>query len=180
MAWKTPRDWTAYETPTAAIMNADLRDQLNALSTHAHSGAAGDGSAFAGSTWTSTWSASGTAPSIGNGSLAGSYQQIGKLVIATFRFAPGTTTTFGTGQYSWSLPVTAQSANVTAAYANVFDASFGTFGGGCHLTSTTAFSVWFDNAPAYPGAPSYVCGQTSPMTWVNGDYLEATLVYEAA
>ena len=45
MAWKTPRDWTAYETPTAAIMNADLRDQLNALSTHTHSGAAGDGSA---------------------------------------------------------------------------------------------------------------------------------------
>lgn len=31
MAWKTPRTWVAGEVPTAAIMNAHVRDNLNAL-----------------------------------------------------------------------------------------------------------------------------------------------------
>ncbi len=43
MAWSTPRTWVAGETPTAAQFNAHVRDNLTALSTHAHSGAAGDG-----------------------------------------------------------------------------------------------------------------------------------------
>lgn len=31
MAWTTPRTWVAGEVPTAAIMNAHVRDNLNAL-----------------------------------------------------------------------------------------------------------------------------------------------------
>ena len=43
MAWTTPRTWTDGEIPTAAVLNTHIRDNLNALSTHTHSGAAGDG-----------------------------------------------------------------------------------------------------------------------------------------
>ena len=43
MAWTTPRTWTDGEIPTAAILNTHITDNLNALSTHTHSGAAGDG-----------------------------------------------------------------------------------------------------------------------------------------
>ena len=44
MGWTTPRDYVANEVLTAAILNVDHRDNLDVLSTHAHSGAAGMGS----------------------------------------------------------------------------------------------------------------------------------------
>ena len=48
MAWTTPIDWSdASDVPsgivTAAMLNANVRENLNALSGHAHSGSAGDG-----------------------------------------------------------------------------------------------------------------------------------------
>jgi hypothetical protein len=45
MAWTTPRDWTGISNDivTAAMLNVDLRDNLGVLSTHAHTGAAGQG-----------------------------------------------------------------------------------------------------------------------------------------
>ena len=43
MAWTSPRTWVAGNVLTAAQLNVDVRDNENALSTHAHGGAAGDG-----------------------------------------------------------------------------------------------------------------------------------------
>ena len=43
MAWTAPRTWVADEIVTAALLNAQLRDNLLVLSTHAHTGAAGMG-----------------------------------------------------------------------------------------------------------------------------------------
>lgn len=43
MAWTTPATWTVGEVPTAAKMNTQVRDNLNALGQHAHTGADGDG-----------------------------------------------------------------------------------------------------------------------------------------
>ena len=48
MAWTTPRDWTSNEIVTASILNTDQRDNLNVLSTHAHTNAAGQGSSTLG------------------------------------------------------------------------------------------------------------------------------------
>jgi hypothetical protein len=45
MSWKEPKTWVDQETPTATDFNTEIRDNLNALSTHSHTGAAGDGSA---------------------------------------------------------------------------------------------------------------------------------------
>ena len=46
MAWTTPLDWTGITNNivTAAQLNQQVRDNMNVLSTHAHSGAAGMGS----------------------------------------------------------------------------------------------------------------------------------------
>lgn len=44
MAWTAPKSWTSTMV-TAAILNTHVRDNLSVLSTHAHSGAAGMGSA---------------------------------------------------------------------------------------------------------------------------------------
>ena len=47
MAWTTPRDWTgiSQDIVTAAMLNVDVRDNLNVLSAHQHTGAAGQGGA---------------------------------------------------------------------------------------------------------------------------------------
>ena len=45
MAWTTPRDWTgiADDIVTAGMLNVDLRDNLTVLSSHSHTGSAGQG-----------------------------------------------------------------------------------------------------------------------------------------
>ena len=47
MVWTTPLDWTGItnDIVTAAQLNQQLRDNLNVLSSHTHTGAAGMGSA---------------------------------------------------------------------------------------------------------------------------------------
>lgn len=59
-------------------------------------------------TYSVAWTAGTTNPTIGNGSLYGSYIQIGKTVNFRVAVVFGTTTTFGSGAYSISLPVTAK------------------------------------------------------------------------
>lgn len=41
--WDTPRTWVANEVPTAAVMNAAIRDQQVVIGVHAHDGSAGEG-----------------------------------------------------------------------------------------------------------------------------------------
>lgn len=93
MAWTTPRTWVAGEVVTAALLNTHLRDNLNAVSGIWQS-------------WTPTWSTTGTAPSVGNGTFTCSYTQIGKTVHYRMHFVMGSTTTYGTGTWLFSLPVT--------------------------------------------------------------------------
>lgn len=91
-----PRTWVVGETVTAALMNQEIRDQLNSM--------------FAAwTTFTPTWTASTTNPTIGNGTLSGRYMKIGRTVICEINTIAGSTTTFGSGNYNWLLP--AQAAN---------------------------------------------------------------------
>ena len=55
--------------------------------------------------YTPSWTASGTAPSIGNGSITGYYTRSGALVTAYITLSYGTTTTGGTGSWRFSLPL---------------------------------------------------------------------------
>lgn len=47
MVWTTPRDWTGItnDIVTSSMLNVDIRDNMNVLSTHTHTGAAGQGGA---------------------------------------------------------------------------------------------------------------------------------------
>lgn len=56
-------------------------------------------------TYTPAWTAATTAPALGNGTITGRYTQIGKTVYVAVMLAAGTTTTFGSGVYKFSLPV---------------------------------------------------------------------------
>ena len=52
MAWTSPLTWTS-SMVTATIMNAQIKSNLDVLTSHAHSGAAGNGSStLSGTTFT--------------------------------------------------------------------------------------------------------------------------------
>ena len=79
MAWTTPRDWTYGDIPTAALFNTHIRDNLNALSTHTHSGAAGDGSAALSGVDTITFADQGSTPSAPGSSKINIFSESGVL-----------------------------------------------------------------------------------------------------
>ncbi|MFI8531809.1 hypothetical protein ACIGMX_16405 [Streptomyces aquilus] len=94
-----PRTWIVGEVVSAATMNQEIRDQFNSM--------------FA--AWTSytpTWTSTSTAPAIGNGTLTGRYMKIGRTVIVEINLIAGGTTTFGTGNYSFSLPVQSAASGI--------------------------------------------------------------------
>jgi len=74
--------------------------------------------------YTPIWSTTGTAPSIGNGSVFGYYSKIGRTVSIRGSIYGGSTTTYGTGDYYVTLPFTAA---VTGVPAGSF-AHIGTWG----------------------------------------------------
>src|SRR5881409_1184368 len=95
-----PRTWVVGEVVSAAIMNQEIRDQFNSM--------------FAAwTTYTPTWTSSGTAPALGNGTITGRYMKIGRTVICHINMTSGSTSTYGTGNYNWSLPF--QAANAGAS-----------------------------------------------------------------
>ena len=97
MAWVAYRTWVAGETVTAAQMNQDVRDNGNIIAAVGITGW---------TAYTPTWGSSGTQPVLGNGTAAGEYCQFGKFFSAAFSVVAGSTSTFGTGNYSFVLPVT--------------------------------------------------------------------------
>jgi hypothetical protein len=62
MAWTTPKTWADGDIPDADDLNTHIKDNLNVVSTHAHSGAAGDGSADLSGLDTETFDNQGSTP----------------------------------------------------------------------------------------------------------------------
>jgi len=125
--------------------------------------------------WTSftpTWTGSVTNPAIGNGTLTGAYIQIGKTVIYKGKMTAGPTTTFGSGDYRMSLPVTAKE-NLGIGSAYFLDTGTAQYSAGCRIAATT-YIVF----PYHAG--SYVARSTNPFTWASDDMIEWTITYEAA
>jgi hypothetical protein len=133
--------------------------------------------------WTSytpTWTSSGTAPVIGNGSMVGYYNKVGRLVTAKIAMEGGTTTTFGTGTYSFSLPVTAAVTGIAAAnFAHT----------GTWVMNDSGVSYYVVGAIIIQSAPTVVqgvvngtanfLGATAPATWTASSSFACTITYES-
>ncbi len=120
-------------------------------------------------TYTPNWTAATTNPAIGNGSISGSYLKVGKLVTAYISIAMGSTTTFGSGKWFFSLPTTVGTGFTGAVVAE----SAGTgFSGGFTLNASPTFAV-------IPNGP-YEFDATHPQVWKNGDTLQITHSYKEA
>lgn len=122
--------------------------------------------------YTPTWTAGTTNPSIGNGTLSGRYIQIGKLVYCQFTMRAGSTTTFGSGIWRFSYPV---APNTT--YANLYQVGsiYALDDGAANYNGITQYA-----GATYMGliiSGNWVSA-TAPFTWANGDVLEVNVIYE--
>lgn len=128
--------------------------------------------------WTSytpAWTSAGTQPALGNGTIAGRYRKVaeGDWVYAEFKLTMGSTTTFGTSFYSFSLPLTASAtgaANATGA-ALILDSGTQDRMATCKMETTTTVQVV---------TASGTITNTSPQTFATGDVIRWEILYEPA
>lgn len=122
--------------------------------------------------YTPVWTTTGTAPSLGNGTLTGRFQQVGNTVHFTLNFTAGSTTTFGTGDFRFSLPVaTVGVSPVFLGFCNVAD-NAQQRGLWTKLITSTTFEMYdmTDN----------IVYALSPGAWADGDTLSINGTYEIA
>lgn len=122
------------------------------------------------------WTAATANPAIGNGTILSGYVIRGSWVTATVRIVMGTTTTFGTGAYSFSLPIPCRAGYSWNGSALLNDSSAALFYlGTSHINAESAVASTFS---IYPNAGT-VLAPTSPFTWASSDQLLATISYPA-
>lgn len=126
--------------------------------------------------WVPAWSATGTAVSIGNGLFVGRYMQDGKSVVAKFTITAGTTTTYGTGNYQFSFPVTPHASFVAEDAMGVCSWRRSARGAGTLVYAGVGIAL-----VAMGGASGGTLSQTTPGSWASGDVIcSGTFSYEAA
>lgn len=118
--------------------------------------------------YTPVWSSSGTAVSLGNGTITGDYLQVGAMVWVRIVLTMGSTTTYGTGFYRLSLPATPTTDSLIPGYVD--DTSVARR---YRLVAriTTASASGDNMRMACDDGTSGGVGQTTPITWATGDTL---------
>jgi hypothetical protein len=128
-----------------------------------------------------TWTASGTAPAIGDAAVTARFARLGKFVHAYGRITFGAGSTFGTGNWSFALPVAASASAITAQLSGpvfLYDSSANAMG--LAFVSITGALVMTTEYPATWLGTFTQAGQLTPWTWAAGDILEWNILYEAA
>lgn len=153
---------------TAAQLNVDIRDNMNA------------GFAVGVTRWsayTATWTSTGTAPAIGNGVHDSTYCRIGMLVVCSQSVILGSTSTVGTGNYLFALPVAAQDVTSNRVFGS---GSYHDATGNVYITSpiiSTSTTVYYHY---HGGGVGVVLAAAVPVVPANGDQYAGVPVYEAA
>lgn len=129
--------------------------------------------------YTPAWTSSGVAPAIGNGTASGRYIQLGKHVHCQGTVSFGSTSTFGTGDYYFSLPVAPSGSQAGTRYGLVTGYHSGSFFFGVgDFQAGSTFRILY--SAAYPTGALTLLGAAAPWTWANGDEFQFNLSYEAA
>jgi hypothetical protein len=140
-----------------------------------------------GAAWTSytpVWTAVTTDPAIGNGTIQGKFCQVNKLVVARINIIFGSTTTFGSGNFLFNYPVTANGPlgnnERLLSSGQYLDSSTGNSYFAIaryNSSSTTDFLVQvFSNA----SQAVQLMSPTVPFTAANNDAMQLNFCYEVA
>lgn len=143
------------------VLAADLESMADAL----------DALNDAWTTYVPVWTTSGTAPALGNGILLGWYQRVGHYVVMSITFIPGTTSTFGTGEFVFSAPVVSNSFDATGA-AILLDSLTTRYSASCNISGGTS------SVQVVAGSSNYVHA-TNPYTWAANDAIRLQVHYQA-
>ncbi|WP_406298055.1 hypothetical protein OG948_21225 [Embleya sp. NBC_00888] len=138
-------------------------------------------STLAPSTW-GAWTAytpvlAGGGASLGNGSLVGAWSRVGRLITARVAFTLGSTTTQGSGYWTFTLPVQAaavSSGHAGLGHAMATDAGTAIYQGIAFVSGGASDMSAFSNAQGSPWGPA------RPFTWGTNDSLTLLATYEAA
>jgi len=123
------------------------------------------------SAYTPVWASSGTQPVLNNGTLTGFYRQIGQTVNFRMTLLMGSTTTFGTGTYSITIPV-ATSLTGQVLPCNLNDAS--------SIPNVAMAIINISTTMIFYGQGSAATSNTVPITWASGDQIVVCGTYEVA
>ncbi|MEU2143627.1 hypothetical protein ABZ741_04850 [Streptomyces globisporus] len=160
-----PRLWIVGEVVSAAIMNQEIRDQFNSMFD-------------AWTSYTPTWTSSGTNPSLGNGSITGRYMKVGRTCTASILLTTGSTTTYGSGTYLFGLPFTAAAAVVSCLGPARLSGTDTWLGHMLLGSGSIAANITF-NASATNARGANMSG-TVPETLAAGAQIRATITYQTA
>lgn len=149
-------------TPTAAwgdILNANFAEL---------------GAAWTAFTPAMTFSGGGSL-TIGNGTIAGAYRQIGKTLDVNISLVVGSTTSFGTNDWRFTLP-----NSLTSAARRQCGSAFGNDVGTAFRTGV----AWVEPSTTYIAIVSHgaatAWSTTAPHTWANTDQLAISATIEVA
>lgn len=127
--------------------------------------------------YTPAWTTNGVAPSIGNGSISGSFIELNKKISFSVAIAMGSTTSYGSGTYFISLPKTPTLSNrvffltCRVVRPGVSDRIYTSF-------MDSGVSVFYMGAtPTMTNADYALFSAASPLTWQNGDLYFASGEY---
>lgn len=165
MAWTSPRTWVSGETVTAALLNTHVRDQFDAI---------GD----PWNTYSPSWTATTTNPSIGNGTISGRYVELGQLVIFSITLTAGSTTSFGSGTWALTLPAT------TVELPRVFQGIADDISAGLYpilgVVQSSGTTIDVRRDPSTAGSNMQAVNASQPFAWASGDRLNISGIYETA
>lgn len=168
MAWTAPRTWTTGELVTAAQLNTNVRDNLNA--------------AFPNTTDWDDWTPGNSAGlAIGNGTATGRYIQVGKLVALTGHIILGSTSTVGAGA-STTFPVEpalTPTHSPVHGLARYVDASGPIHHGRAERFDTNRCRFIVDDVSGTYNLRAFVAA-TVPFTWTTSDQISWSMFYEVA
>lgn len=128
------------------------------------------------STYTPVWGGSGSNPSLVNGTIAGRYVRFGNWGLVHVSQTMGSSTTYGTGQWTYTLPAgwTAQAVGLTG-WCQMLDAGTKRYPGSCYLETTTSVRLVQPVAAGDGGVSS-----TQPHAWASGDSLSWGMIIPLA
>lgn len=123
------------------------------------------------SNYTPVWGAATTNPVLGNGTLSGTFDRHDKQVTATVDLTMGSTTTYGVGAYTFSMPLSAAAGRTFTGSAWLLD------NGTAFYVGTVLVTGGGLSAQVYFNATAGAMSATVPITLAAGDRLRFEVTY---
>jgi hypothetical protein len=130
---------------------------------------------FYSSNYTPVWTTTGTAPSLGNGTLTGRYTITGRLCTVQFKLTAGSTTTFGTGNFQITLPFVSSGGQEAQGISRIVDDTVGYYVAVINVSSNSSIMTFYTTTSV-----TAIVSEAVPMTWATNDFIAGTITYEIA